>query len=510
MASRTKNSLRNIFVGAINRFVSILLPFICRTLIINILGTEYLGLNSLFTSIMNVLNVTELGFGTAITASMYRPIAVGDDELVCALLNIYKKVYKIIGIIICIIGIGMIPFLNVFINDTPPKDVNIYLLFVIYILNTVCSYYFYAYKISLINAHQRADITDVVAIITKLLTGIIQIIAIVIYKSIIIYAFMNVVCILLYNIGCSIQSDRYFPKYKCKGKINDQIKAKLVKDIVALSIQKIGNTISVSLDTIVISSFLNLSIVAIYGNYNYIIGAVTIFITLIFSSIVASIGNSIALEDREKNLSDLYHFSYLNLWIIGWCSCCLICIFQSFMKIWMGPERLFPISIVIALVVCFYVSQMRKVVQTYKDAIGIWWEDKYKPLVGGIVNLVFNIILVKKMGTIGVVISTLISYLIIEFPWETHILFDKYFKTSEKNYYIKIMKMSLYNLVSVVVTYTVCNYLPEGYMGIVLKLLCCVVCYNIFMIVLSKKSESFTWAKAFMMKALKNIGITMH
>lgn len=505
MSNRTKNSTRNMLFGGINRFVSIFFPFIVRTVIIKVLGEEYLGLNSLFSSILQVLNVTELGFSSAISASMYKPIAEKDTYMISALLRLYKNIYKLLGYGLLIIGFGLLPFLKYFINGEPPTGVNIYLLFILYLLQTVCSYLFFAYKVTLINAHQRSDLTEKVGAISRIITSILQIFVIVVLKNIILYVFLNLICTLVYNLGCSYIADKRYPEYKCSGDLSNEIKSNITKNIGALAIQKIGNTVSTTLDTIIISAFLNLSTVAIFGNYNYIITAIITFISLIYGSITASIGNSIAIESIEKNYNDFKKFSFMNTWLVGWCAICLICIFQAFMKVWMGKKLLFSISVVIIMVIYFYISQIRRVVLTYKDAAGMWYADKYKPLVGCLVNLFFNIILVKIIGVSGVVISTIISYLFIELPWETHVLFKLFFKRSEMDYYKKVLLNTIKIVISGVITYWICTFVPDGIIGIIIRLVICISIPNTLLFIMFNKNEEFMEAKKIIKVVISNI-----
>lgn len=505
--SRTQNSVRNIMFGTINRLLAILIPFVFRTIIIKVLGEDYLGLNSLFSSILQVLNVAELGFASAITASMYKPIAENDTKTVSALLNLYRKIYKVIGSLLLIIGMGVIPFLDKLINGVPPQDVNIYILYILYLSNTVISYFFFAYKVTLINANQRMDITEKIGSICKIIISIFQLLVLIVLKSISIYVFLNVICTLIYNLGCAYICDKKYPQYKCLGKLDDENKKRIKKNIFALAIQKIGATISTSLDTIIISSFLNLTTVAIYGNYNYIIGAISTFVGLAYGSITSSIGNSIVLESREKNYSDFKKINFMNTWLIGWCAICFTCLFQNFMILWLGNKYMFSMEVVILMAICFYFTQIRKVVQSYKDAAGMWWEDKFKPLVGCIVNLVLNIYLVKSIGVSGVVISTIISYVFIELPWETHVLFKKYFMKSEKIYYLEMIRMSICIIVACVISYIMCVNLPYNIFGFVIRMIICVLVPNGILVLLNYKKTEYQEARNFFMKCIKSLKI---
>ena len=273
--SRTQNSVRNMLYGAINRIVSIIFPFIVRTVFIKTIGEEYLGLNTLFSSILQVLNLADLGFSTAIAASMYKPIAENDINKVSALMKLFRNVYKIIGFTILFLGIIITPFIKYLINGNPPQGIDIYLLWILYLFNTVISYLLFAYKVSLINAHQRNDITEKIGTISRVITSLFQIYVVAVLKNVYLYVFLTLICTAAYNLGCSIECDKRYPQYKCEGDVEKETKQKIIKDIKALTIQKIGNTISLSLDSIIISSFLGLSAVAIYGNYFYIISSIS-------------------------------------------------------------------------------------------------------------------------------------------------------------------------------------------------------------------------------------------
>ncbi len=501
--NRTKNVMRNMVWGTANRIVSILFPFIVRTIFIKVLGEEYLGLNSLYSSVLQVLNLADLGFASAIVASMYKPIAENNQKEICALLNLYRKIYKIIGVSILVIGIALTPFIGKLINGVPPTGVDIYLLWLIYLANTVVSYLFFAYKVSLLNAYQRNDLTEKIGAATRIATSIIQIFVVLVLKSMYLYVVLTVICSIAYNFLCAYECSKRYPQYQCEGQLNREEKKIITKNVGALAIQKIGNTISLSLDSIIISAFLGLTTVAIYGNYFYIISAISTFIALIYGAVTASIGNSIATESVEKNYTDFKKFFFLNTWLIGWCCTCFLCLFQDFMKIWMGDGLLFSMSTILTLVLRFFFERIRNVVLTYKDAAGMWWIDKWRPLVGCIVNLILNVILVQKIGVAGVAISTIASYVLVEIPWEVHALFKNYFKRSEIEYYKNILLYIVCVFVACAITYILCELIPlTGILAIIVKLIICVVVHNGIYIFLNRRSTNYQQSKELLIKMI--------
>lgn len=502
--SRSRHSVSNIIAGGINRILGIFLPFIMRTIIIKELGEEYLGINSLFASILQVLNFAELGLGNAIAANMYKSIAEKDSESLCALLNFYRKWYRIIGYAIIAFGVVILPMLPSIISGDAPEGINIYILFILYVMQTTISYLFWAYKRTLITAHQRMDVVEHIGIICKLIAFILQIIAIIVFKDILFYVIANIICIIFDNILCKHIADRDYPLYQCKGKLPNNIKTKIRKNILALSFQKIGMTASNSISNIIISAFLGLELVAIYGNYYYIMMSAGIFIQLIYSGITASVGNSIAVNDIKKNYIDFCRFSFFNLWVVGWCSICSGCLCQPFMHLWMGDKLMLPIVDVVLFAVLFYTVNIRRVVMTYKDAAGIWYPDKYRPLVGCIVNLSLSLFLVKHYAISGILIAAIISNFLVEFPWETYILFRIYFKKSYTQYYSSLIKCVSYFVFVGTITYFLCEMFNSNWLGIIARLLICLIVPNMIMYIVYRRSLEYQQALILILK-VKNI-----
>lgn len=499
MMTRSENSIKNIVVGCSNRLVGIFLPFIMRTIIIRYLGEEYLGLNGLYSSILQVLNLAELGFSNAISANLYKPIADGDKNTVVALICFFKKIYRLIGCVIIVAGLIMLLFLDYLINDVPPRGINIYLFFSLYIAQTAFSYFFWAYKSIIIKAHQRSDITEAVGTTVKIFIFIAQYIAIVVYKSIILYVIMNVVCVVMNNVICNYIANKKYDYFEYEATLDDEIRKSIWKEVFALSIHKIGNTLSTSFDTIILSSYMSLSVVAIYGNYNYISSSIAAFIVLIYSSITASVGNSIVSETKEKNYNDFMKISFMNNWVVGWCSICLMCLLQPFMKIWMKNDDSLMLDdiTVFAIVICFYIQNIRRVVLMYKDASGIWYTDRIKPLVGCIVNLILNILVVKYYGVIGVVLSTIASYIFVEIPWETKVLVGDFFCVKQRAYYNQIFITAISVVLTCIPTYFLCSLLPDGAAAFVLRVLICLIIPNALMIFLNYRRKEYNNAKMY-------------
>ena len=491
---RTKNATRNIIFGVILKAYQIIVPFLMRTAMIYLMGVQYLGLNSLFTSILQVLNLAELGVGSAMIYSMYKPIAEDDNATICALMKLYKTYYRIIGLVIAVIGCALTPFIPKLISGDVPDNLNIYLLYLLNLGATVLSYWLYAYKNCILQAHQRVDIVSKVSLVTSTIQYALQLLVLWLFKDYYLYVIVLLATQALTNIATAMCADRIYPQFKPKGQIATEEKKAINNRIKDLFTSKIGGIIYVSADTIVISSFLGLTALAIYQNYFYILNAITGLITVVFSACTAGIGNSIVVETKEKNYKDLNKFTFIICWGAGFCAVCLLCLYQPFMELWVGKDLMLSSSAVICFVVYFFVRQLNSLFNTYKDASGMWHEDRFRPLVAALTNLALNLILVQFIGLYGILISTVLAIVCVGMPWLLHNLFTVIF---EKKYLVGYLKNLLYYcfiiLISCTITYFICTKVNAGLITtLVIREAICVVLPNLIYLFVYYKRIEFT------------------
>ena len=493
MASRSKNATRNIVWGITYKVSTLLLPFIVRTVMIYSLGSEYLGLSSLFTSVLNVLSLAELGVGSAMVYAMYKPVAEGDVDTVCALLNLYKKVYKIIGVIIIVAGLAIMPFLRNFISGDVPDDVNIYVLFAIYLFNTAGIYLLFAYQASVLNASQRNDIASKVNMFTGIAKNFLQIIILLLWHNYYGYVILLPITSYAANIILAICARKMYPQYVCYGKVAPQMAKEIKGKVMALFAVKITSVIYNSVDSIVISAFLGLVALAKYNNYYYIMNAVISIVTVIFTSIISSIGNSIVLESDSKNYKDYMNLSFINAWIVGWCTVCLFCLYQPFMRLWVGKDLMYGLGVVICFCVYFYAFQLKSVQSAYKDAAGLWKEDMWRSYAANAFNLVMNIILVQMIGVYGILLSTILALTVITYPWQTWMIHKKLFHCSMRPYIVRLGIYTVITLIACTVTYIFCGLVSEtGILSFLIKFVICAVIPNVIFLVSTFKMKEFS------------------
>ena len=358
---RTKNTLRNIAFGSMNRVINIILPFISRTVILYIMGTQYLGLSSLFSSILSFLSLTELGIGAAMVYSMYKPIADNDNETICALLCLYKKLYRLIGAIILCLGIALMPFLKILVPEELPSDINLHALYFIYLLDAVLSYWLFAYKNALLQAYQRNDINSIIASVITPISYVVMLVSLFCSKNYYAYVMWLPFFTILTNIIRLVAVNRCFPGLEPQGEVSSELKHSILKKTTALIGTKLNTVVLNAADNLVMSAFLGLTVIAMYGNYHYIMSSIIGFLGIAYSSMTAGLGNSLQTETIEVNYKNFEKFSFINSWLVGWCTVCLVCLYQPFMKIWVGDELMFPFYVVLQLGLYFYIYQIRKI-----------------------------------------------------------------------------------------------------------------------------------------------------
>lgn len=482
------------FFGILLKIYQIAVPFLMRTSMIYFMGVQYLGLNSLFTSVLQVLNLAELGVGSAMVYSMYKPIAEDDTGSICALMLLYRTYYRVIGLVIAVLGISLTPFIPKLISSGLPPELNVYVLYLLNLSVTVLSYWLFAYKNSLLQAHQRTDVTSKVTLATNTIQYGLQFLVLITIKNYYVYVLVALFTQALTNIVTAIAATKMYPDYHPRGKLPKNQVQDINHRIRDLFTSKLGSVIVNSADTVVISAFLGLTPLAIYQNYYYILTSVIGFVGIAFQSCTAGIGNSVIVESKQKNFNDLKKFTLMIAWIAGFCTCCFLCLYQPFMEIWVGKDLMLGFTAVICFCIYYFVYEINQLLNTYKDAAGIWHEDRFRPLVTALSNLFMNLLMVQFWGIYGVLLSTVLSTLFIGMPWLLHNLFTVLFeKSMMKGYVLTLFKYTSIVVVSCVACYTVSNIFHFSTFGnLVYRAVVCCILPNLLYFVTYHKTVEFT------------------
>lgn len=490
---RIKSTLKNFGSGLAMNLVSSLLSFVSRTVFIATLSSSYLGVSGLLGSVLSMLSLAELGIGTAINFSLYKPLAENDDNKIGLLMNFYKRAYRYIGLLVFIIGLILMMFLDFIIKD--PGDVkNIKLIFFIYLVNTSYSYLM-SYKNTLISADQKAYLLTKANIGFNILNVIIQLIVLFIWENYIVYLLSNMFVLLIQRLYINNKITKIYPvlKIKAAGKLPKEELKIIVKNVKAMMLHKLGDYCINCTDNIIISSFISVSVAGIYSNYPMLIAIVNGIIVMFFSSMTASMGNLIAKESDERKRGIFEVINFLGFWIFGFAAVCFYNLLNPFIELWIGKHYLISEVTVAIIVLNYYLTGMRVPVHTVKAAAGLYDEDKYTPLIQAAVNLVVSIVLVQKLGLSGVFIGTLVSSIILPCWQRPYIIYKYVFKLSCKSYFLNYFKYLLVVIITTASISMIFNlvFIGSTIVNFIIKVVICSILPNIIFLLLFWNSKEF-------------------
>jgi len=412
---RVKSATRNIAFGYIGQLATALMSFVLRKIFILHLSETLLGVNSLYTNILSILNMAELGIGTALNFSLYGPVARGEKEKIKSYMQMYRKAYHTIALVVAVIGLAMTPFLPVFIRnpgDNTLRDLTIY--YFIFLFNAVSSY-FVAYKYSLINAEQKNYIQTNIITITKVITVFFQIIVVVVTENFYLFLITDAFIQLIQKIFVSRYLDNMYPYLKEKDvqKLSKEESDNVWTKTKALVFHKVGDVARLQTDALIISSFIEVTMAGVVDNYNMVISTVSNFVNIIFNSVISSFGNLIATESKEKQYSMFRVYRFFASWIYGFSCVGFMVLLTPLIRLWLGDRWILTSAAVYCILIDYYFKGDRIVLSNYKTAAGVFEPDKYLALIQGAVNLVISIVLVQtSLGITGVYIGTIVSGLI--------------------------------------------------------------------------------------------------
>jgi len=493
-----KNGKKNLLAGFINRIIVLLCPFIERKILVRTIGADYLGLGSLFSSILTVLSVTELGFSSAIVYNMYKPAAEGDTLKINALLAFYKKAYRIIGAVIFVIGIAVIPFLRSLIKGSYPEGTNLPLLYLIFLSNTCISYFMYSYLGSILAVYQREDVTSTINSVMRLVFLGCQIVILVLTKNYYYLALLMPLFTIISNLWMAWRVHKLYPQYHAQGTLSKKEQGDIKRLVTGTFVQRACGVTRNSLDSICISAFLGLTLTAIYNNYFTVFTGVISFVSLISTAFMGGVGNHVATRSVKENYDEMKKLDFVYLWLGGWCTICLLCLYQPFMELWMGKNLMLPFPAVCLLCLYFYLLRLGDIRFMYSTANGLWWEQRYRAIAETILNLVLNIALGKLFGVYGIILATIISLFLCNYLWSVGITFRLYFSIGRrKDYYTYQGKQSLVNLIACLITYGLCEIIKVDSLPVLLliRAIICLIVPNTMFYMIYRKTDKFLYAK---------------
>jgi len=506
--SRTKNSVKNLSYALIGQVIGFVVSFIARIFFIQVLGREYLGLNGLFTNVLTILSLAELGVGEAITFSLYKPLAENDTRKCTMLMQVYKKVYNIIGLAILILGISLIPLLPYIIKNMPDIPY-INLIYILFVVNTAVSYFF-SYKRNLIIADQKRYIATFYRYLAHFIFTFLEIIYLILFKNYIGYLIIMISATLADNIMVSRKADKMYKFLKNKEEIplDDESKKSIIKNTKAMMMHKVGGVIVNSTDNILLSMFVSLDSVGLYSNYFFVTNALNSITTHVFNSLTASVGNLFVTSDNKKAYSVFKDVYFLNYFMYSFIAVSLLCLFNPFIDLWVGKDYLFNFDVVIIIVINFYITGMRKSVLTFREASGLFYKDRWKSVFEAIINLVASIIFAIYFATFGVFLGTLVSSLTVCVWVEPLVLYKYGFKEKLRDYFKLYFMYLIITIFVCFLTYYLCSFIQYGrFISLILKGIICLIVPNIINILIFRNTEEYKYFKNLLKKIISRFKI---
>lgn len=491
---RTKNSMFNMIASFGSQIVMILLGFISRTVFINSLGAEYLGINGLFTNILSIISLAESGIGSSIVYSLYKPVAENDEEKILSLMNVYRKAFKIIGLIVFIIGISIMPFIKSMMNGETNIS-NIYLIYFIFVFNSAITYLF-SYKITFLNVCQKSYVVTSITTGFSVVSVFSKIAILYFTQNYILYLIIDSVVTIISQVAVTKRAEKLYPilKQKTDKKLDSETKSGIVKNMKALIVHNIGGRAVFGTDNLLISTFVSVALVGIYDNYLIFINLCRNLINTVFNGLEHSMGDLIATGDKEKIYGVFKSINFCVFWLNSFFAIGMFVCLEPVMNEWLGSKYLIGQPVVAILMISFYVSGMRRGINIVKTKSGIFHEDRFAPLFEAGINLISSIILVKICGISGIFIGTILSTLLVPFWIAPKLVYEQVFEESVKEYFKEYFVYTLIALITAIITYIICNLISvTNIVTLIFRVSVAATIPNIIYIIIFHKTKEFKY-----------------
>lgn len=487
---RSKNSIRNFSIGILSQFVTVIGSLIVRTIFIKELGAQYLGVNGLFTNILMVISLAELGLGNVLLYSLYEPLANNDTTKVNSIIKFYKNIYIKIAIVIFVLGLLLIPFLDVIINSEFSYQ-QIVLFYMFFLTNSALTY-LVADKTALINADQKMYVLKLINAFITLLKDILQIAVLIMTSNFVIYLSIMVITTLLNNIIIIKKTNNMYPYLKLDSNENDVLDTtQIVNDVKSIFLYKIGVVITNNTDNILISIIVGTVYVGYYSNYALIISTISTFLGILIHSIYSSIGN---LNNSNEKLKSYNFFKSLVLffhWLTSFVSISFILVINDFINLWIGSEYLLSQFVVYVIVINFHIQNIINPVWIYRETMGLFKQIRHVMLWVALINLVLSIVLGIKFGLSGILISTALARIFTTVWYEPFVLYKSKFKKPVRTYWISFFKNLVTFIGALIISLSIVGFfsLESNLIAVLLKLIIAFVVTNCFFWILNYKSD---------------------
>ncbi len=472
--SRTKNTIRNSLIGIISQLIIVILSFANRTAFIKILGVEYLGISGLFSNILAMLALSDLGVYTVMVYSLYDPIAKNDTRQINAYVRYFQRIYNVVALAVLVIGLALIPFLPILVNGSVLSNSELVKYYVILLLNSAASYLVIG-RSTLLRADQRVYIVKVISTLSTALMYVVQIALLVVFNNYTLYLICQVFFTFISNIAVSFFSLRVYPflREKSADSLNTDLKGKIVENLKATFLYKIGASVMNSTDNILISVIVGTAMVGYYSNYVTIFTMVNTFIMLVIDGVLASIGNYFVTETKKNQYALFKMLIYVFYNIATFCVACYLSGMNDFISIWIGQEYVIGNSFLVALAANRFVFCLIHPIWITRESSGMFVRTKYVTFFSAAINLLLSVVLGRLGGITGIIAATAISYLSTVYWYEPIRFVEEYFNENVSEYWRYIIRILVPMAFPLVIGWSLMHYNTHSLLLLMLKFIIC-------------------------------------
>ena len=480
-----------------------------RTVFIYTLGMQYTGVSAVFTDILSVLSLSELGMSTAIATALYKPLHENNEKQIAKLMQFYKTAYRFIAIFVFISGLILLPFLYSVITKVPEIKESLRIIFILYIIKTASSYLL-IYKSTILSADQKQYIIISRELICSIIKYVLEIIILIIFKNFILYLITEIILTIIQNFIITKKAEKEYPYafQKIKSKLSKEEKLQLFKNIKGLSMYQISGTVGNSIDNILISKFIGTATSGIYSSYTLIRRQIEQILKQFFSAVTPSIGNLVTENDTEKQHDIFKKIFYISFVLINFCATSMFIIYTPFIKIWIGNDYVLAKKIAFLISFDSFLYILLQAIASFRTANGLFVKGQYRPLIMAIMNVLLSVLLIQRYGIFGTILATIICRFLTQW-YDPFLLYQEIFKKPFKIFYFKYLEYILLFIISCILT----NYLSQIlvvnnlFLDLLYKISCCIVVPNIISIGTTYNTKEFIFYKEKIIKILHKRGV---
>lgn len=512
--SRTKNTLINISASFGGRIIKTILTFVVRTIFISTLGSVFLGINGIFTSILNMLSLAELGFSATIVYHLYKPLAIRDEHRIRVLLKFYKLAYRIIGFAIFFLGLCLIPALPYLIQDydsISAVGVNAIIIFIIYLLQSSSSYLFFAYRQTVVEADQKKYIIDIIELGRTIIESILQIVSLIVLRSFVAYTLSTLISTLLFNFANAIIAQKLYPSFfiKEKDRLTKNEIMSLLKDCGSMFLYRVESVVLKATDNMVLSAFAGLETVGLYSTYLLILNACKGFLEKFYVSVKHSMGNLYAVEIVEKKFQFFEIMNYLTFILYGTTAVFIITCGDDLISVWAGNDYIIPQPFALLIGIELLLDGLIRNLTQIRNISGAFRQLWYRPVIAIVVNIVSSLILVRFLGINGVILGTLFAQLFVGMIVDPYVVMNVCFEKYKplRYYYKKNVGFLVILTIGGIIDYTIFRFVLTGasWLIVILHAFIVFVSIPLFFVLIYKNKPEFQYLRRIIIQLTKKV-----